>query len=84
MSQQTILCLQRDPTRLVSCNSGLHALTPDADSYRLFIPFPSENKINCAFLLVALPGCLFRSAPRRMLTPLRVWCCAKTRWGEFN
>lgn len=59
MSQQTILCLQRDPTRLVSCNSGLHALTPDADSYRLFIPFPSENKINCVFCsLLFLVACL--------------------------
>lgn len=66
MSQRLILCLQRAPTCPVSCNSGLRALTPCADSYHLFIPLPSENKINCA-LLVPLPGCLFRSAPQRML-----------------
>lgn len=87
MSQQPILCLQRAPTRPVSCNSGLCALTPCADSYRLFIPFPSESKINCVLCsLLFLVACL--DQPRggccQTLTPVWVWCCAKTFWGECS
>lgn len=59
MSQQPILCLQKALTCPVSCNSGLRALTPCADSYHLFIPFPSENKINCMLCsLLFLVACL--------------------------
>lgn len=83
MSQQPIFCLQKALTRPVSCNSGLRALTLGADSYRLFIPFPSENKINCApCSLLFLVACL--DQPREGCCQMGVWCCGRTCWGEGN
>lgn len=76
--------LTKSLTRPISCNSGLHDLTPCADSYRLFMSFPSENKTNCTLcLLLFLVACLDRrcGACCPTPTPPQVWRCAETCWG---
>lgn len=81
------MTLIKSLTRPISCSSGLHCLTPCADSYHLFVSFPSENETNCTLcLLLFLVACLDRPCGVccQTPTPPQVRRCAGMCWGECD